>query len=148
MAVSASFRSRVSLRTVAAIGGVIVACFVTGPTAFGDPYPAVEVRALDKVTARVSTFRVLVGETVPFGKLRITARACDKRPPEDTPEAAGYLEITELDPRQQAHSVFQGWMFASSPGLSPMEHPIYDVWVLDCTTTASATESSHSVEGR
>jgi hypothetical protein len=106
------------------------------------------VRALDKVTARVSTFRVAVGETAPFGKLRITARACDKRPPEDTPESAAYLEIAELDSRQQTHTVFRGWMFASSPGLSPMEHPVYDVWILDCTATASAAESSQSGEGR
>ena len=59
-------------------------------------------------------------------------RACDKRPPEETPESASFLEIYEQREGQSPVQIFAGWMFASSPGLNALEHPVYDVWVLDC----------------
>lgn len=87
---------------------------------------------LDKVTARVSTVEAPVGETVRIGTLEILVRACRYRPPEELPENAAFLDITESKPGAPSQEVFRGWMFASSPALSAMEHPIYDVWVLDC----------------
>lgn len=87
---------------------------------------------LDKVTARVSTVQAPVGDTARIGTLEILVRACRYRPPEETPESAAFLDITERKAGAPAQEVFRGWMFASSPGLSAMEHPIYDVWVLDC----------------
>ncbi|MCR9220246.1 MAG: DUF2155 domain-containing protein [Alphaproteobacteria bacterium] len=89
-------------------------------------------QGLDKVTARVSTFEAPVGETVSFGALRIRVRHCDRTPPEEPPEAAAFLEIDEVKPAEEPVAVFTGWMFASSPGLNALEHPVYDVWVLDC----------------
>lgn len=89
-------------------------------------------QGLDKVTARVQTIDAPVGVPVRFGTLEITVRACRKRPPEEPPESAAFLEILERKPDEPATSRFSGWMFASSPALSAMEHPIYDVWVLDC----------------
>lgn len=89
-------------------------------------------QGLDKVTARVSTIEVPVGRTVRFGTLEIIPRICDKRPPEETPESAAFLDIWEVRPGESAQSLFRGWMFASSPALSALEHPVYDVWVLDC----------------
>ncbi|NQV57841.1 MAG: DUF2155 domain-containing protein [Rhodospirillales bacterium] len=99
-------------------------------------------QALDKVTARVSTFEVPINATVKFGTLEIMARICDKRPPEEAPESAAFLDIWEARPGEPAISVYRGWMFASSPALAAMEHPVYDVWVLDCKTAPSASDAS------
>ncbi len=100
--------------------------------ALAAPYPRVVLQGLDKVTARVSTLEAFVGATVRFGGLEIIVRHCDKRPPEETPESAAFLDIWEVRPGEAAISLFRGWMFASSPALNAMEHPVYDVWVLDC----------------
>lgn len=89
--------------------------------------------ALDKMTARVVTIEAEVGQTTRFGHLEIIPRACRQRRPEAAiPESAAFLDIWDVRPGQPAQSVFRGWMFASSPALSAMEHPIYDVWVLFC----------------
>lgn len=87
---------------------------------------------LDKITARVVTIEAPVGEPVRFGTLEIVARACKKRRPEENPESAAFLDIWDIKQGQPAQGVFRGWMFASSPALSAMEHPVYDIWVLDC----------------
>ena len=96
-------------------------------------------QGLDKVTARVSTFPAPIGQTVKFGTLEIIARTCDKRPPEETPESAAFLDVWEVRPGEPAASVYRGWMFASSPALAAMEHPVYDVWVLDCKNAGDTT---------
>ena len=107
-------------------------------------------QGLDKVTARVSTIQAPVGDVVTFGALEIIARVCDKKPPEETPESAAFLDIWEVRPGEPTISLFRGWMFASSPALSAMEHPVYDVWVLDCANpppapaTPAATETAPS----
>ena len=95
-------------------------------------------QGLDKITARISTIKVAVGETVSFGSLQITLRACDKKPPEETPESAAFLQIVEQKQGEQPVTRFSGWMFASSPALSAMEHPVYDLWVLDCENKGDA----------
>jgi hypothetical protein len=108
-----------------------------------DPYEVTVLQALDKVSARVSPLEIPVGQTVSFGNLEITVRACDKRPPEETPESAAFLEIVERHEGEPPVTQFVGWMFASSPALSAMDHPVYDVWVLDCRN-ASSSESETS----
>ncbi len=99
-------------------------------------------QGLDKVTARIFTFDAPLDQAVPFGSLRITARACQKRPPEEPPESAAFLEIVEAARGQDSASVFSGWMFASSPALSALEHAVYDVWLIDCKNRSSAASSS------
>lgn len=94
--------------------------------------PVAVLQGLDKVTARVARIEVPVGQMVRFGALEIAVRSCRKRPPEDPPETAAFLEVWEVKPGEAAVSLFKGWMFASSPALSALEHPVYDVWVLDC----------------
>jgi hypothetical protein len=89
-------------------------------------------QGLDKVTAHVVTIEAPVGRPVRFGTLEIIARSCKKRRPEENPESAAFLDIWELRSDQPAQSLFRGWMFASSPALSAMEHPVYDIRVLDC----------------
>ena len=94
-------------------------------------------QGLDKVTARVSKFDAPIGATIKFGTLEIIVRKCDKRPPEETPESAAFVDVWEVRPGEFIVSVYRGWMFASSPALAAMEHPVYDVWVLDCKNKQS-----------
>ncbi len=96
------------------------------------PITAAVLQGLDKITARVTPIKVPIGQTVRFGTLEIQVRACNKRPPEEPPESAAYVEIQERKPGEQPARVFAGWMFASSPALSALEHAVYDVWVTDC----------------
>jgi len=97
-----------------------------------EPYGVAVLQGMDKVTARVSTILAPVGQTVRFGSLEIIVRQCDKRPPEETPESAAFVDIWEVRPGEAAADLFRGWMFASSPALNALEHPVYDVWVIDC----------------
>jgi hypothetical protein len=93
-------------------------------------------QGLDKVTARVSPIRVPLDQPTEFGRLEITVRACRETPPTEPPESAAFLEIRELPPRSDEAAapvqLFSGWMFASSPAVSALEHPVYDLWVVDC----------------
>lgn len=90
--------------------------------------------ALDKVTARISKLEVKLGETVKFGALKVTARACYTRQPTEPPKTTTFVEVQEtlLDGKEQR--IFNGWMFAESPGLNALEHPVFDLWLTDCTT--------------
>ena len=105
-------------------------------------------QGLDKTTARVSKFDAPVGQAVRFGTLVITVRACIKHPPEEEPESAAFLQIDEVRPGERnsvvSQQVFSGWMFASSPALSALENPIYDIGVLDCKTDTTAAPASGS----
>ena len=97
-------------------------------------------RSLDKVTARVSIVEAPVDGTARLGALEISVRACRKRPAEETPETAAYLVVREV--RGEAKKeLFKGWMFASSPALSALEHAVYDVWVVDCKTPSKPAKS-------
>ena len=97
------------------------------------PYAAAALQALDKVTARVTRIVAPVDRPVRFGSLAITVRACLKTPPTEAPESAAFLTIDDIRPgSQEVRHVFSGWMFASSPAVSALEHPVYDVWVVDC----------------
>ena len=101
------------------------------------PGSIVVLRGLDKVTARTRDFEIPIGESAEFGALTITAQYCRKRPPEETPETYAFLQV--IDRRTDGFGVdiagemvYSGWMFASRPAQNPLEHAIYDVWVLDC----------------
>lgn len=97
---------------------------------------AVVLGGLDKVTGRISQFEAPISKTVSFGNLEIIARTCDKTPPTEPPESAAFLEIRDKKDEQAPAIVFRGWMFASSPALSALEHPVYDVWVVGCKLPA------------
>ena len=102
-------------------------------------------QGLDKITARISTFDAPVDKSVRFGSLVITVRACVKRPPEEPPETAAFLQIEDVKPGEaadKANRIFSGWMFKSSPALSALEHPVYDVGVLDCKDDSTSPGSS------
>jgi hypothetical protein len=89
-------------------------------------------RALDKITARISELEAPDNVPIRFGSLNIQARICRSEPPEEKPETYAFLEIDDTDKSGVTTRVFSGWMLASSPALNPLEHPVYDVWVISC----------------
>ena len=106
--------------------------------------PIAILRALDKVTARTTTFQVPIKNSVQFGRIAIRVQACRKSDPFSQPEAAGFVQTWEEDEKGDPQWIFSGWMFASSPALSAMDHAVYDVWVLDCVDDKQATSSAAS----
>jgi len=88
--------------------------------------------ALDKVTARTSKFKVQLNETATFGALKVTPRVCYSRPPTEQPKTTSFVEVDEIQLDGQQKRIFTGWMFAESPGLNAVEHPVFDVWLTDC----------------
>jgi len=88
--------------------------------------------ALDKVTARTSRFEVPLNQTVQFGALKVTPRVCYSRPPTEQPKTTSFVEVDEIELNGEEKRIFTGWMFAESPGLNAVEHPVFDVWLTDC----------------
>jgi hypothetical protein len=88
--------------------------------------------ALDKVTGRVSPLEIKMGQTVTFGALKVTARACYTRPPTENPLTSAFIEVDELLLDGSAKRIFTGWTFAESPGIHAVEHPTFDVWLTSC----------------
>ena len=123
------------------VGAASAALLLAGPLVA--PAPAVAQRiengtavfaALDKVTARISKLEVKLGETVRFGALKLTPRACYTRQPTEPPKTTSFVEVQEIQLDGKEQRIFSGWMFAESPGLNAVEHPVFDVWLTDCTT--------------
>jgi hypothetical protein len=109
--------------------------------------PVVKLQALDKSTARTVTFQAKVGSTIQYGSLFIKIQACRKAPPLEKPESAAFLQVWEVPiGKEKSEWIFSGWMFASSPALSAMDHPVYDVWVLDCLS--DETENREAKESK
>jgi len=128
-------RARLYLATVFY---VLVSC-LAGPAPADENWldgTGIRLQTLDKITARIATLQAPLNRPVRFGTLEITARHCAYRPPEFPPDTAGFLVINDVGYSQADNNtqqtVFSGWMFASSPALSGLEHPVYDVTVLDC----------------
>jgi len=95
-------------------------------------YNTVVLQGLNKVTGHISKLDGPLGTVLRFGNLEIIAKRCWKSPPEERPENAALLDIRELTPGEGPKNIFLGWMFSSSPGLSGLEHAVYDVNVLAC----------------
>ena len=123
--------------------------FLTVSPAFAvmEDYPSVKLQGLDKSVGRTVTFEAKVGSTIQYGPLYIKIQACRKAPPIEKPESAAFLQIWEVPPgEEKSEWSFSGWMFASSPALSPMDHPVYDVWVLECTGREEPNEEAAAAE--
>jgi hypothetical protein len=95
--------------------------------------------ALDKVTGRVSPLEIKMGQTVTFGALKVTARACYTRPPTENPLTSAFIEVDELLLDGSAKRIFTGWTFAESPGIHAVEHPTFDVWLTSCKMPEAET---------
>lgn len=95
------------------------------------------IRGLDKVTGHASDHTLTIGRPARVGSLEVIARSCAKSAPEETPEVRIYVEVFDQPPARegeesQRREVFHGWLFASSPSLSALDHPTYDIWAIDC----------------
>jgi Uncharacterized protein conserved in bacteria, COG4765 len=152
---------------VAALSGVAAAEPIRHPTAI--------FAGLDKTTGRIINFDVAIDETVQFGSLNVTPRVCNTRPQTEAPQTTSFVEVDEVasrlerqakaelkdaradakpETRQEAKRIFSGWMFAASPGLHGVEHPVYDVWLVDCKggkenapAPVAAEETAPSIDG-
>lgn len=89
-------------------------------------------QGLNKVIGRVSTFEAPLGTLSNFENLEIIVRKCWKSPPDERPENAALLEVREVRTGEAPKQIFLGWMLSSSPGLSSLEHPVYDITVISC----------------
>ena len=112
---------------------------VVEPSAQKIANPTAVFSGLDKITGRIICFDVAINETVRFGALEVTPRACYSRPPTEAPNTDAFLEVDELTLQGELKRIFTGWMFAASPGLNAVEHPIYDVWLTECKGGAAPT---------
>jgi hypothetical protein len=143
-----------SLRYGVALGALTLAL---AGVAAAEPirHPTAVFAGLDKTTGRIINFDVAIDETVQFGSLNVTPRVCNTRPQTEAPQTTSFVEVDELvarverqarlelkaeqakadakpEAKQEAKRIFSGWMFAASPGLHGVEHPVYDVWLADC----------------
>ena len=118
---------------------------ITNPTAVFE--------GLDKITGRITSFNVAINETVQFGALQVTPKACYSRPPTETPQTDAFVDVDEVTLKGNIKRIFTGWMFKASPGLHAVEHPIYDVWLIDCKggkgpDVADASDSTGGEQAR
>ena len=109
---------------------------VTNPTAVFS--------GLDKITGRIFPFEAAIDETVQFGALQVTPRACYTRPPTEPQNTTGFIEVDEITLDGKMRRIFSGWMFAASPGLNAVEHAIYDAWLVDCKQGPPDTSKAKS----
>lgn len=91
-----------------------------------------KLQAMDKITGRVNVIEAPVNSVVKFGSFSIIIRACKTRPPEETPDNYAFVDVVDIGQDNQQQNIFKGWMISSSPALNAVEHPIYDVWLLQC----------------
>jgi hypothetical protein len=99
--------------------------------------PVAVFAGLDKITGRIISFDVYMDETVQFGALQVTPRACYSRPPTEAPKTDAFVEVDEITLNRKVQRVFSGWMFAASPGLHAVDNAVYDVWLTDCRMTSA-----------
>jgi hypothetical protein len=117
------------------VPAVTVLCFLSGAEpSLADKFknPTAVFSGLDKITGRIIAFEVAVNETVQFGALQLTPKICFSRPVTEKPQTTSFVEVDEITTSSDYKRLFSGWMFASSPGLSAIEHPVYDIWLTGC----------------
>ncbi|WP_188914984.1 DUF2155 domain-containing protein [Salinarimonas ramus] len=100
--------------------------------------PVAVFSGLDKITGRIINFEAAIDETVQFGALQLTARVCYTRPPTESPNTTSFIEVDELSLDGSLARIFSGWIYANSPGLNAIEHPVYDIWLVDCLPAPAA----------
>lgn len=118
----------------AGVFAIVHSCFAQGQRIEN---PIAVFAALNKVTGRISHLEIPLNETTAFGALRVTPRACYTRPPTEPPNTTGFIEVDEVKLDGEQQRIFTGWMYAESPGLHAVEHPVFDVWLTSCKTSAA-----------
>ncbi len=117
--------------------GVLIFLIMANGSAFAQiANPIAVFDGLDKVTATITTFEVPIDGVGRFGALTVVPRVCYTRPPTEPPKTTSFVEIDEQQLSGNAKRIFTGWMFASSPGINGVEHPVYDVWLKTCKTSS------------
>ena len=129
-------------------GSLILAPLGAPPPALADKisHPVAVFEGLDKITGRIISFEVAINETVQFGSLQITPRVCYSRPPTEAPQTDVFAQVDEIDEQKKLKRIFSGWMFADSPGLHGIEHPIFDVWLTECKGGTMVIHEAPQVE--
>lgn len=138
-----SFLHRVTANGLAAVAALTLATAAfaqaDAPAAGAKPStagrvanPVAEFAGLDKITGRIISFDAYIDETVQFGALQVTPRVCYSRPEAEEPKTDSFVEVDEITLDRKIRRIFTGWMFAESPGLNAVEHPVYDVWLKAC----------------
>ena len=106
-------------------------------------------QGLDKITARIKTFEIKVGVPKQFGVLDINLQKCVYSKPLDEPESIAYIKVLDKSEKysvtKENLSIFEGWIFASSPALNAMEHPVYDVSLISCKKDKTLSNKSSSL---
>ena len=131
-----------SLKIASRAACALVAAGVAALTAAGEAgaarieNPVAVFSGLDKITGRITSFDVYVGETVQFGALQVTPRVCYNRDDAEAQKVDSFVEVDEITLDRKIRRIFTGWMFAESPGLNAVEHPVYDVWLVECKMTS------------
>ena len=117
---------------------VLASLLCLAPAALAQPIenPVGTFRGLDKITGRIISFDVYMNETVQFGALRVTPRACHTQPPTEEPNTMAFVEVDEITLDSKIRRIFTGWMFAASPALNAVDHAVYDVWLQDCAVSS------------
>ena len=105
--------------------------------------PVVEFAGLDKVTGRIIKFDVYIDETVQFGALQLTPRACYSRPANEAQRTTVFVEVDQVSLKQTLTRIFTGWMFADSPALNAVDHAVYDIWLVDCKKSSDVPPPSN-----
>ena len=125
----------------------LVSLFLVGSVQARDiSTDTVTLRTMDKITGRVQKITVGIGEQKKVGSLTVLVEKCLKKPPEETPENAAFLTVVDEDLPEKP--VFHGWMFSSNPALSAMEHPVYDIWVVECGSMAKVEQVVEVPQGQ
>lgn len=114
------------------MGALALCLFATPVMADTIANPVAAFSGLDKITGRITAFDVYINETVQFGALQITPRACYTRPPTETQRTSVFVEVDQVSLRGTVDRIFTGWMFADSPALNAIDHAVYDIWLMDC----------------
>ncbi len=120
------------MRFILALAGLLAASAATPADADKIKHSIAVFSGLDKITGRIISFEVATNETVQFGTLQITERVCYTRPPTEAPQTDTFVEVDELGTDNKTKRIFTGWMFAASPGLHALDHPVYDIWLTGC----------------
>ena len=114
------------------LGAVALLAFAGPLRAENKSNPLAVFAGLDKIMGQTTNFEANIGEEKKFGSLVVKADVCDTRPITEDPKTAAFVEVDEERTDGSRKRIFSGWMFAESPGLNAVEHPIYDVWLVGC----------------
>jgi len=126
------------------LAGVTVAAIAVPAQAEKIKNPVAVFSGLDKITGRTTSFDVYIDETVQFGALQVTPKVCFSRDDTESQKISGFVEVDEITLDRKIRRIFTGWMFAASPGLNAVDHPVYDVWLTGCKPSSDVPAPSET----